>query len=211
MPYFDHTFIKAFPEDRQNPWSRPIRHQKDSMVFEMPMAWSLGKFVASKVPPPWKDMNNPNHDSFTAHITRTINYRYLGVVFITIGCAVINPNTRECYLVKNILHDDWDPSPLPQPGETPLTYHKRLVGICNEWKKAKKPKKRGHIQIRPVSTVVMERIIVDQWSPSMKFIKGHMEIPQSQANPRLFPLLFCEAEIFFHLHCYTFTQKKNST
>ncbi len=154
------------------------------MVFEMPLAWSLGKFVACKVPNSWKDMGNPRHDSYTRHISQQLNSRYYGVVFLTIGNVVINKLTKECFIIKNIHHDEWDPSPLPQKDETPLTYHKRLVEICNQWKKNKKPKTRGHIQIRPVSTLVLEKITIDLWSPSMLYIKGHLKVPLSQVNPR---------------------------
>ncbi len=181
--YFDHSFIQAFPADLEDPWTRPIRHQMDSMVMQFPLAWSLGKFVATKVPHSWKDLHNPKHDANTAELAERLDKRYYGVAFLTIGNAVINEKTHECFIIKNVFHDEWDPSPLPQEGETPQTYHLRLAKIVDGWKKAKKPKKKGHIQIRPVSTLVLEKIVVDDWSPTLN-IQGHLELKEEHVDVR---------------------------
>ncbi len=58
---------------------------------------------------------------------------YKGVCFIIPGIAIYSRRRKQLLFIQDILHNDFDPSPLPQSHHTPKTWHTFLKKQAKEW------------------------------------------------------------------------------
>ncbi len=172
------------------PWRKPVLHQVDSQVFQFVIAWVFGKFIPCAVPKNWTSIPFAAEDN-ASEDTDDIFDCYMGVSFLTVGNVLINPRKRKCGLIKDIIHDNWDPSPLPFPGESLLEWHLRLVSVSKIAQGKKKEGNENYLKFKPVTTVVLDEILLDWNNFNITNMHGDYIMKTSKLTPELSELLLC--------------------
>ncbi len=121
-------------------WGQSHRHDTESMAFKFPFYLCFGKFAAYPVPAKWTDwvdLPDKSPSNKREDPRALMSEFYKGVAFIIPGIPIWSARQRKLLFVQDILHDDFDPSPLPKESETPKTWHTRLKKIAEEWESSK--------------------------------------------------------------------------
>ncbi len=182
--YGTSSLLKNLDNETFNEWQKPILHEMDSQTCEMAFPWAFGKFIPCKVPNSWKDVSPHSEESFS-ETSDDIFDSYMGVSFLTVGNVLINIERKKCGLIKDIIHGNWDPSPLPLDDESVMDWHLRLVAECKQANKRHKEGVSDYIIFTPVTTIIMDEIILDWEDFSLDNVHGTLRISKVKMREEL--------------------------
>ncbi len=149
------------------------------MVFEMPFYWAFGKILPCR----WKDEwtcypdgqdedfgvgdyydekekeRRRGEESDDGWVDRgsIMRQRYHGVGFVVPGVILENTRSKKMFIVKDIIHGDFEPSIFPKKNSTLVQWHRNLVNIIKKWESLSDTKQR--LEIKPVNHVVLEEML----------------------------------------------------
>ncbi len=172
--YWSNPFSKTC-KNAEYPFDKPFLHEADSRVMEMVIAWAFGKFIACPVPEDWFLENEEGE-------VKDLDAPYRGVCYLTIGNILIDRVHHRCLVIKDIIHDDWDPSPLPQEGESLAEWHARLVVELKKWEARRKDGIEDYITMRPVTKLVVEELDLDWNNFNLDDIHAKWRLHETDAN-----------------------------
>ncbi len=135
------------------------------MIYKMPYFWAFGKIIPCRVENEWMyypSNGDPHQGEYEEDgeelkdrgaILRSI---YYGVCFIVPGCVIQNKVDDTMFIVKDIVHNDFSPSILPEKDSNLAQWHRKLVRMVRGWKSLGDTKKK--LEIKPVNHLVLEEM-----------------------------------------------------